>query len=196
MSAWTHPVEETVTQYDQNGANPVTTTRTYHYNDPSHLQLTKLEEQNNDGQVRTTEFEYAHEQTSSPNYSDMVSENMLAQRYSTTVKEGTTLKAKQWTCWKKFNPGSRWRRRTEWIWQGGGDPVGKTPCSLSNPSPPKTDNASMGVLLTHYGTYDKYGRVKKQKDALGREVTFTYNEPYSNNNDLPESRINSLYLQM
>ena len=93
ISSWLHPESETITVYDQNGLNLISTTREFHYANRDHLQQTGTTETNSDGTVRITETKYANEQ-----YSGMRDKNMLTQVYSSTVKKGDAdVESKQWT---------------------------------------------------------------------------------------------------
>jgi RHS repeat-associated protein len=58
ISAWTYLSSETVTEYDQTGQNPVVSTKMYYYDNPAHLQMTRLQETNSDGTIRVTNMRY------------------------------------------------------------------------------------------------------------------------------------------
>ncbi|CAM1359777.1 putative YD repeat-containing protein [Tenacibaculum sediminilitoris] len=60
-SYW-HYLDQTIErQYDINGENPITTTTNYFYDNPSHLQQTRVEVMNSKGKVLKTETKYAHD---------------------------------------------------------------------------------------------------------------------------------------
>ena len=170
ISSWLHPESETVTVYDEAGNNGVTTTRTFTY-DADDLQLDKLDELNTDGRTRTTEYEYAHER----HKPSMANENMLAQVYSQTVSDDNGDVAKQWTTWKHLGNG-KWRPDKEHVWV------------VDDGSAPSDPDSETLRQIT-YDTYDAYGRVKAQTDALGRQVTFEYNWPGTAPNDLLLSKV-------
>ena len=171
ISSWVHPASETITIYDQNGANAVTTTRTTHYDDFDHIQLTKLEEVNNDGRVRNTEYKYAHEQHQTGMNAN--GKHMLAQVYSTTVKEGTNdVEGKAWTTWAL--DGTAYRPEEAWVWIGNGSTNDTS--APANPSGTCTSPGSEVLCLTRYESYDALGRVLEQKDTFGNSTLFTYNE--------------------
>lgn len=158
ISSWSYVQADSIQVH---GAT--TLTRNYEY-DPDHLQLTKLEEENNDGRVRTTGYEYAHKQ-----YSGMAAANMLSQVYRQTVYDGGTtdpIVQQQQTTWREefVNDNSYWRPDEEFVWDGTGFQT-----------------------IAEYVEYDDYGRILRQQDALGREVTFEYQEP--NNDDFFLSRV-------
>lgn len=65
------------TIYDANGANPVTTTVDYFYENPAHLSATKTEATQSNGHIINTQLKYAHD-FSTPVYTDMVNRNFIS----------------------------------------------------------------------------------------------------------------------
>ena len=58
VAGWLYQSGETITQYDTTGATPVSTTKTFVYGNPNHLQLTEVDETNSDGTQRITRMKY------------------------------------------------------------------------------------------------------------------------------------------
>jgi RHS repeat-associated protein len=164
ISAWLHPDRETVTSYDQNGANPISTVRSFGYGNRDHLQLTKTTETNSDGTERITESRYANER-----YAAMKNKNMLTQVYSTTVKKGeANVESKNWTLFTSF--GDNWRPDATWAWVGDGS----TDDTTANDAPD-----SEAVVVTDFVAYDEFGRVTEQQDARLTTTVLSYGGPNS-----------------
>ena len=166
VSAWAHPETETVTQYSESGSGGVATTRTYTYDDPTHLRPTRVSETNSDGTVRTTDTRYAVTQ-----YPLMRAQNVYDAVYSTTVSRGTAdAEQKTWTEWASATAGSPartvWRPSAEWVWRGDG---------TANPTvAPATPSTSTADKVITYSAYDTYGRPTSALDARGYTVTFGF----------------------
>jgi YD repeat-containing protein len=57
VSGWSYPTSETTTYYDQNGQNPISSTRNFAHSS-THLQPTMIDETNSDGTKRITRMKY------------------------------------------------------------------------------------------------------------------------------------------
>jgi hypothetical protein len=58
VAGWLYQSGETATQYDTLGNNPISSTKTFVYGNPNHLQLTEIDETNSDGTQRITRMKY------------------------------------------------------------------------------------------------------------------------------------------
>jgi hypothetical protein len=58
ISAWQFVSEDTTVLYDEGGANPISSLRTYTYGNAQHLQLTQTVETNSNGTQRITRMKY------------------------------------------------------------------------------------------------------------------------------------------
>lgn len=163
ISGWMHPVSETVTLYDQNGQNPVTTVEVFKYDNPSHLQLTGMEETNSDGTKRVSEITYAHE---IPEYSGMAEANMITQVGQQTVYEdivtGGSARSSSVSTWKEWQPG-KWSEKGSYAWREDDNPVSLPTFDgwVTEPSDPEW------ILRESVETVDDFGRPTSVKDALG-----------------------------
>ena len=118
IARWSYLASSTTTTYDKNDPSKFfTATTNYHYETPSHRQLTKTVETNSDLKKRTTEYEYAHEQ---PGLTAMATENMLSQIYSIHVKnDAGVITAKKWFEWKNnASTNNRWMAYKKKTWDG------------------------------------------------------------------------------
>lgn len=70
-------LDNTVTVvFDQSGSNPLTTTKNYYYNNNTHLQVTRIETFDSEGDLLKTEFRYPSD-FNGPVYTDLVSRNII-----------------------------------------------------------------------------------------------------------------------
>lgn len=122
--------EVTETTYEGGNSMQVNTTTFYEDN---HKIKTKVVSTNSNGEERTTEYEYAHEE----HQTDMEALNMLNQPYSTTIKNGSgNVLQKQWTLWFPYNIDNEtyWLPCGSWQWDGSmdnGEPKAPPNCSLN-----------------------------------------------------------------
>jgi YD repeat-containing protein len=58
---WSYLTTTILTQYDNNGLNPIKTTTNYFYDNINHLQQTRIEKANSKGEVLTSVTKYAHD---------------------------------------------------------------------------------------------------------------------------------------
>ena len=84
---WHYLNQTTEKQYDNNGLNPITTTTNYFYDNPNHLQQTRVEVTNSKGEVLKTETKYAHELGDTR----LINEHRIAQPLEVTTYKGTNL---------------------------------------------------------------------------------------------------------
>ena len=161
VSDWYALDEVITTTYNDLGNDPVTYTTKYTYNIGSgstvgHLQPTLVTETNSDGDIRNSEFKYAHEEYTSTSPT-MESLNMLAPVYWTKITNGSgTLLQKNWTKWAYKNTGAStnyWLPSEEWIYEGGSDS-----------DDPSTSNAVQSLV---YDAYNSDGNLIRSKDARG-----------------------------
>jgi YD repeat-containing protein len=90
------PTSETTTQYDQNGNNPLVTTKNYSYDATNYRLMSSMSTQTSDGKTRTTKLFYPTDYTTVTNpslfpytsapYTTMVSSNMI----------GTPIRTEHW----------------------------------------------------------------------------------------------------
>lgn len=84
---WHYLDQTTEKQYDNNGSNPIITTTNYYYDNPDHLQQTRVETTNSQGEVIKTETKYAHD----VNDTRLISEYRIAEPINVeTTKEVNT----------------------------------------------------------------------------------------------------------
>ena len=62
---------ESTTNYDQNGQNPIAFTKQYFFENPSHLQVTRIVETNSDGKRRVTKMRYPLDYPNTSGTSDL-----------------------------------------------------------------------------------------------------------------------------
>lgn len=80
--------------YDKNGANPISTTTNYNYNSPNHFQLTSQTTTNSKGEILETKYFYAKDtkMAGKPFINDLMANNMIAIPLDTeSYKAGTKL---------------------------------------------------------------------------------------------------------
>lgn len=124
-TGWLKKASKKNTQYDD-GNFSVTDSTAFTFDD-TYYYLTEKEETNSDGQVRKTEYSYAHQQ-----YAPMGTLHMLSQPYKVTYKDGSdNILRIDWTLWDSFTTGggSFWRPCGRWV---GGPGLGTTDPSSCN----------------------------------------------------------------
>jgi YD repeat-containing protein len=79
-------------EVDENyfGGNTVSHTKTFHYNNSTHKQLTSQEETLSDGSIVTTVFKYPTDFSSQAPYGDMVTKHMIAPVVEQIASKGST----------------------------------------------------------------------------------------------------------
>ena len=124
ISGWPRRSREINTVWNRSGDRARSEVR-YHFENDSHLQLTRKEEVNFDGTGRQTIYRYAHEVADDGegnDYRAMRALNMLMQPFSVAVtdEEGRVL-SKEWTYWKKIELSGKpyWLPASSWRWKSG-----------------------------------------------------------------------------
>ncbi|TDQ28356.1 YD repeat-containing protein [Tenacibaculum caenipelagi] len=92
-SYWGYLSQTTEKQYDNNGLNPVTTTTNYFYDNPNHLQQTRTEVVNSQGEALKTETQYAHD----VNDTRLIREHRIAEPLEVKTYKNTNLLSYQRT---------------------------------------------------------------------------------------------------
>jgi YD repeat-containing protein len=75
-SYWERLDNTVITSYDQNGSNPLTTIKYYYYSNSNHLQVTKIEGYDSEGDLVRSEFKYPSDFTG-PIFDDLLSRNII-----------------------------------------------------------------------------------------------------------------------
>lgn len=88
-SWWAHPITQNETVYDENGANPVTTSTNMYYDNEQHMQLTRSDKTNSVNQTVKTINTYTGDQTGNAVYDAMKSINMITQLVSARTQNIT-----------------------------------------------------------------------------------------------------------
>jgi YD repeat-containing protein len=76
-SWWAHLTSQTETLYDENGANPVTSTTNLFYDNEQHLQLTRSETLNSKSELLKNTNTYPADYPGNPVYSAMIAKNII-----------------------------------------------------------------------------------------------------------------------
>lgn len=84
---WHYLSQTTEKQYDNDGLNPIITTTNYFYDNPNHLQQTRTEVINSQGEVLKTETKYAHD----VNDTRLINEHRIAEPIEVKTYKGTNL---------------------------------------------------------------------------------------------------------
>jgi hypothetical protein len=119
-----HRDSVSVTHYGKDGNQSLSKTVDIDHFDVTHFQPTKKTVSTSNGLRRTTKYKYAHEE-----YPGMAYENMMTQKYRTTVSvdtagfgEDPTVLKRSWKTWRTEDvdgDGSgEWVPDEEWIWTG------------------------------------------------------------------------------
>ena len=119
LTGFMYPSSTTITRFGNDGEKTWSKTLTNYHGDP-HMQPTIRTVKTSNGLRRTTKYKYAHEK-----YQGMAYENMMTQKYRTTVFEdadnngqvgsGETVWKRSWTDWTK-NAHRHWVPQSEWVW--------------------------------------------------------------------------------
>jgi len=184
---------ETTTNYDQNGQNPIAFTKQYFYENPSHLQVTRIVETNSDGKRRVTKMRYPLDYTNTSGSSDLMlqtldsmqttryMQNVVIEKWVTDSMSANTVFSGQLTLYKLFGNQVL--------------PYQKLVLSAANPI---TDFASAYVQIQNstfnydnryspfetYTSYDQYGHLLSGTDANGNQIKMYYGsntDPFNNN---------------
>ena len=78
LSRWAYLKKKIVTQYDQNGNNPVVAETNYFYDNEDHAQLSRDSISNSDGRVRETKYYYPHDyDINAENFSTIINDKHI-----------------------------------------------------------------------------------------------------------------------
>ncbi len=183
---------ETTTNFDQNGQNPIAFTKQYFYENPSHLQVTRIVETNSDGKRRVTKMRYPLDYTNTSGSSDLTlqalnsmqnanMQNAVIEKWVTDSMSANTVFSGQLTLYRLFG--------TQIL------PYQKMALSAAYPI---TDFASAYVQIQNstfnfdpryspfetYTSYDQYGHLLSGTDANGNQINLFYGsntDPFNNN---------------
>ena len=184
-----HHVSEDKTTDSPNGvSSSVEQKKLYSYDGQTNL-VTGLKELSQ-AQYRHTETVYAHSLSGNIG---MKNANMLSQRYSTMVCEGTLSsfscssagtpdKSKNWTVWSDSD--GFWRPRQEYAW---------LPDNTSDTSAPSSHTSSEAEELTTYDQYDVHGNLIKATDAHDTESSIRWTHDASVPKAIVENATSSEY---
>ncbi len=84
-SPWMHLENEVETLYDENGLDPVTTTRNYYFDNTDHLQLTRTEFTNSKNQLLKNILTYPSDHIGTTVYDAMITNNILTAPVTNTT---------------------------------------------------------------------------------------------------------------
>lgn len=186
ISAWAYQDSQNVTVYDQNGQNPFTTTREFVYDNPSHIQLTKSIEINNDGTKRITRTTYPEDYSNTSGSSDPVVQavdsmktskhmhNTVIEQWLSEQKVGQSeqVVSAQLVLPKEFATGQILRHQGLQF---------SNPTPVTNFSPSRVTSGNFNydsryLLQQSIQSYDSYGNPLQVLDAEGVETTYSWEE--------------------
>lgn len=88
LSRWWYLSSSTVTEYDENGLNPIVKTSTNTYGDTRHLQPTQVVTTNSGNETISQTMKYPHDYSVSP-YTDMVANNIIGTMIETVTSNAS-----------------------------------------------------------------------------------------------------------
>lgn len=147
------------TFFDKSGFNPVVALKKFQYTNPAHMEMTKAERINSDGELITETYQYVPENAVSTGgvYTEMNDLHMSGYLIEKTVFSNNTLKTRERTNYSKFNTNNYEPSFTE-----------------------RSTGNSGSDIIWRYHKYDTLGNVLSQSQNHGAEVNYlwSYNGRY------------------
>ena len=184
--------KEIYTQYDMNGANPVTTTTNYYYDNSAHLQPTRVVADNSKGELITTHYRYPLDYTVGSSPSNNVAQgikklqddhvlNAIVEQYTQrSTSSGSNLRtvSAALTTYKTGSP----EPDIAYGWVSASPSTSFSPATITASS--FTKNAS--YIPGHYfDSYDSYGSILQQHKS--NDVYHSYIWDYSGSYPVAEA---------
>jgi RHS repeat-associated protein len=182
---------ETTTNFDQNGQNPIAFTKQYFYENPNHLQVTKIIETNSDGKRRVTKMRYPLDYANTSSSSDLMlqtldsmqttryMQNAVIEKWITESMSADTVFSGQIILYRLFgNQVLPYQRMV----LSAANPITNFASSTSQNSIFNYDSRYSPV--ENYTSYDKYGHLLSGTDANGNQINLFYGsntDPFNNN---------------
>jgi RHS repeat-associated protein len=181
VSGWTYMDADTTVVYDESGASSFSTTRSYVYGSPAHVQLTEVTETNSDGRQRITRMKYpADYATGSGNVEAAALTAMrgAAHMHGAVVERRVTQRAgatdsvvqAEVTTFKQYAAG-QYRPYQRFVLNS---PSGITNFVASSVTGGSFAKDSRYLLQETADAYDAWGRVTQLTDARGKVTSYQY----------------------